>query len=142
MHRLAGQGDAAVAFIEHRLLGRRTVPREAAAEWINCLDADDPGERLLAQHWLECSGDSALDLLERAATHAASPEARRRAAAARAWLVEMRSDRRQRRDLRAIVILEWIETPAAVALLRKIATRGDLAAPATEALRRLEEPRG
>jgi hypothetical protein len=136
---LAGQGDAAVAFLRKRL-----TPEPGADEdlgrWVRMLSDDDTLVRDLAQHRLVLAGPRAEEFLAGLDLHALPPEARRRVAAA---LRQVEEPGRHRRSLRATRVLEAIETPEAEALLRDLASKGDArrAAAAAAALRRIGVPR-
>lgn len=139
MRRLAGQGDAAVAF-----LARRFTPEAGTAEdlgrWVRMLSHDDPFVRDVAQQRLALAGAHAAEYLAGLDLDALTPEARRRVVAA---LRQVEEPGRLRRSLRAIKVLEAVETPEAEALLRDLAAKGDprRAAAAAEALRRMGAPR-
>ncbi len=137
--KLAGQGDAAVAF-----LAGRFTPEPRTAEdlgrYVRMLSDDDPFVRDLAQRRIVGAGPEAEEYLAGLDLDALPPEARRRVVAA---LRQVEEPGRLRRSLRAIKVLEAIETPAAEALLKDLAAKGDArrAAAAAAALRRMGAPR-
>lgn len=139
MRELAGQGDAAVA-----LLARRLAPGAGADEdlgrWVALLSDDDALARDLAQHRLVEAGSRAADYLASLDPQDLPPEARRRVAAA---LRAVGGAGRLQRNLRAVQVLEWIESPAAEALLRDLAANGEprRRAAASEALALIDRPR-
>ena len=139
MRALAGQGDAAVA-----LLARSLAPEPGAAEdlgrWVALLADDDALVRDLAQQRLVEAGPRAREFLAAIDTDELPPEARRRLVAA---LKAVGGQERLRRDLRAVQVLEWIESPAAEALLRDLAAKGEprRREAASEALARIDLPR-
>ena len=139
MRALAGQGDRAVEF-----LAKRFSPEPGVAEdlgrWIDRLADDDALVRDLAQFRLFEAGLKAEAFLSELNEDDLPPEARRRIAAV---LKAVGGKSRLQRALRAIRVLEWIESPAAEALLRALSRRGDTerANAASEALHRLGRPR-
>lgn len=139
MRKLAAQGDVAVEFV-----AKRFAPDPGTAgdlgELVRMLSDDDPLARDLAQHRLVAAGPRATEFLAGLDLDALPPEARRRVAAA---LRQVEEPGRLRRSLRAIQVLEAIETPAAEALLRHLAAKGEprRAAAAAAALRRMSAPR-
>jgi hypothetical protein len=139
MRTLAGQGDAAVSFLVERF-----TPDPGTAEdlgrWVRMLSDDDTLARDLAQHRLVLAGPRAEEFLAGLDLDGLPPEARRRVVAA---LRQVEEPGRLRRSLRAILALEAIETPAAEALLRQLAAKGDgrRAEAAAAALRRMGVPR-
>lgn len=135
---LAGQGDTAVAFIAERFTPERGTAEELGT-WVRMLDDDDTLVRDLAQHRLVGAGARAEEFLAGLEIDALSPEARRRV---RLALRQVEDPRRLERTLRAIRVLEAIDTPAAEALLRELGARGDprRAFAAVSALRRIGAP--
>ncbi len=139
MRALAGQGHAAVT-----LLARRLRPELGAAEelgrYVALLADDDAMVRDLAQHRLIEAGPRAEEFLAGLDSEDLPPEARRRVGAAPK---AVGGPGRLRRNLRAIQVLEWIESPAAESLLRDLAAKGEprRCAAAGEALSRIDRPR-
>jgi hypothetical protein len=126
------------------LLARRFAPEPGAAadlgRWIDLLADDDPLLRDMAQGRLLAAGTRAEEYLASIDGETLSPEARRRIA----WVLKaIGGEGRVQRSQRAIRVLEWIESPAAEALLRELAESGDpqRAAAALTALRRIDLPR-
>jgi len=139
MRLLAGQGDAAVALLARKLAPRTAVDAELR-RWVELLSADDALARDLAQHRIVEAGSRAADYLSGLDPRDLQPEARRRVAAA---LKAVGAGGRFQRNLRAVQVLEWIESAAAEALLRDLAAVGEprRRAAASEALARIDRPR-
>ncbi|HEX5137468.1 MAG TPA: hypothetical protein VFY93_10875, partial [Planctomycetota bacterium] len=139
MRWLAGQGDRGVAFLAERF---KPVPgtAEDLGRWVRMLSDDDTLRRDLAQFRLVDAGARAQEYLAGLDLDALPPEARRRVAAA---LRQVEEPGRNRRALRAIAVLEWIDTRAAEALLKELAAKGDprRTAAAEQALLRMSAPR-
>jgi len=139
MRLLAGQGDAAVRF-----LAKRFAPEAGAVEdlrrWVAMLSDDHAFVRDLAQYRIVEAGSKAEEFLASIDLATLEPEARRRVEAA---LKAVAAPGRSERNLRAVHVLEWIETPAAETLLGDLATQGNTrrAAAAREALERMKGPR-
>jgi len=139
MRELAGQGDRAVAFLARRFTPEERVPEELG-RWVALLADDDALVRDLAHFRLVQAGPRAEAFLAGLDPAELQPEARRRVVAA---LGEVGGNRRVPRNARAIQVLEWIETPDAVALLRDLGSSGDprRRAHANAALARIDRPR-
>ncbi len=139
MRELAGQGDAAVALLARRLAPAACTDADLG-RWVALLADDDALARDLAQHRLVQAGSRAADYLASLDPQDLQPEARRRVFAA---LKVLGGAARLQRNLRAVQVLEWIETRAAEALLRDLAANGEprRRAAASEALARIDRPR-
>jgi hypothetical protein len=137
---LVGAPKEAVAFLgEQRALFER-ADGQAIRRWIGDLDSDKYPERERASQELGLILDEAEPQLKKALSGNPSAEARRRIE----LLLQARSagiTGRELQRLRVVEVLEHIATPAAVAVLRKLATGPTDSRPTNEAkaaLARLE----
>jgi hypothetical protein len=124
MRRLAAQGDAVVAFLEERLAEPPDAEKAAAiGKLIGDLDHDDFAVREEALEKLKAQGAAAEPHLQKALAGTISPDARARIKGLLAELGKgplLLSGEAQWRE-RACLILEWIGTDGAKALLEKAA---------------------
>jgi hypothetical protein len=138
MRQIAGQGDAAVAFLSERLTPEAADTGDFR-RWVAELSDDDALVRGLAQQRLVEAGGKAGEFLASLDQRDMQPEARRRV---RAALKAVGGAALLQRNLRAVQVLEWIESPAAEALLRQLAQQGEAKrrAAAGESLARIDLP--
>jgi WD40 repeat protein len=116
---MATAPEHAVALIAKRVRPVKACEPAVAAKLIAQLDSDDPDMRESAEQALEKMGESVAHFLAKALQGEPSAELRRRA---KRLLSKSNQDSvagRQRH--RAVVALEWIGTPAACTLLRRLA---------------------
>jgi WD40 repeat protein len=139
MASLVEQPTRTVRLLESKLVPVPSVPREKIAEWIAQLDAKLFAERAAAETRLgECldQAEGAMRLAEKSAT----PEAARRLRRLLSRLEDREADPEWLRLIRAIEVLERIDSSEAVALLEKLAkgaSGASLTREAAQALARL-----
>jgi hypothetical protein len=141
MEALAGSPAQAVPFLRERLRGPAPPPAGRLARLIADLDAEDFAVRQRAAAELEKLGEAAAPALRKALAGRPSPEVRRRAGQV---LAKLDAAPGRLRELRAVEVLERLNTPEAREVLRRLAGAGPeppLARESAAALRRLQRPR-
>jgi WD40 repeat protein len=139
---LAARGDAAVTFLAGQLKPVPAVEAARLAKMIADLDANRFEDRERASRALSKLGPVAAPALERAKATARSPEARRRIARLLEGCPAPVLPPAERRGVRAVAVLEYVGTPVAQALLRRLsegAPDASLSAEAKAALQRLSK---
>jgi hypothetical protein len=139
MEQMLNVPEHAVAVLKERVRPVQSCDPDTVAKWIAQLDSETFAERMKAQTALEQMGEGAAHLIQQALERKNSLELTRR-------LEELlsKSDATSPAALRhhrAVATLEWIGTPAALALLRTLAEgapRAHLTTEARAALKRLE----
>jgi hypothetical protein len=138
---LAAVPDQAVPFLAGRLFRKKPDPQEVT-RWLAELDSDEFRVRSRASEELEKSAEAVAPTLRRALQDHPSVEARRRIQQLLEELEPLHPDGASPlalRWLRAVEVLEWIDTPAAQKLLEKLAAAPgkETGREATAALKRL-----
>jgi RNA polymerase sigma factor (sigma-70 family) len=128
---LRGRGEPAVTYLKDHLAPGTAPDGKRVEKLIADLDSEQFAVRDAAAKELGRRGEAVEPLLRRALDGQPSPEARKRLEALVAGLADLPTGERLR-ALRAIQVLEYVGTPAARALLHKLAD-GAPARPTREA---------
>ena len=123
--------EQAVSFLEGHLRPAREVDGQRLVRLINALDSDEFTEREKATKEIKKLGQRAELALRRALAGRASPEMRRRVEGLLEKLPTPFAVQQTRQSLRAVEVLEWIDTPKARQLLSNL-TEGVPEAPLTQ----------
>ena len=119
MCRMLAAPEATVAFLKKHLIPDQTLPNpQTLAKLIAGLDSDDPQDREKAMHQLEKLGPLAADALRKALESTPSAEVKIRL---ERILSRFDSKESMRQALRALEVLEWIDTAGARELLQSLA---------------------
>ncbi len=138
MRSLEKTPEATVTLFEERLKAVAAVAPQRLQKLVSELDSDKFATRDRATQELEKLGELAEATLQQTLTEKNSAEQRRRIENLLERLGGIEEDPERLRALRAVEVLEWVGTPAAQALLKRLA-QGATTARLTEAARKALE---